>query len=46
MASMRAGTIPTGGLCTHRMILQDVPGGFPELLDPERAVVKAMIEIP
>ena len=46
MASMRAGTIPTRALCTHRMNFQDVPGSFRELLDPGGGVVKALIEIP
>ena len=46
VASMRAGTIPSEALCTHRMTLQDVPDDFAGLLDPARAVVKAMIEIP
>lgn len=46
MASMRAGTIPTSALCTHRLTFQDAAGSFAKLLDPANGVVKALIEIP
>jgi threonine dehydrogenase-like Zn-dependent dehydrogenase len=41
---MRAGRIPDAALNTHRLKLADVPGGFKDLLDPARGVVKAIVE--
>ena len=43
--AMRAGRIPTDALATHRLSFEEVPARFPELLDPARGVVKALIEI-
>ncbi len=42
---MRGGLIPTGALVTHRVPLEDAPGGFPSWIKPETGVIKALIEI-
>jgi len=46
LAAMRDGRIPDAALRTHRLAFAEVPERFPELLDPARGVVKAMIELP
>jgi 2-desacetyl-2-hydroxyethyl bacteriochlorophyllide A dehydrogenase len=44
-AKLRAGTIPTKALNTHRAALADAPKAFPHWLQPSSGVVKALIEI-
>ena len=44
LTAMRAGLVPDAALNTHRLALADVPGGFKDLLDPARGVVKAIVE--
>jgi 2-desacetyl-2-hydroxyethyl bacteriochlorophyllide A dehydrogenase len=44
-AMLRAGTIPTKALNTHRATLADAPQAFPQWLLPSNGVVKALIEI-
>ena len=44
-AMLRAGTIPTQALNTHRATLEEAPKMFPHWLQPSSGVVKALIEI-
>ena len=44
--ALRAGSIPTEALATHRLSLDEVPSGFPGLLDPSAGVVKALVTVP
>ena len=44
--ALRSGSIPTEALATHRLTLNEVPSGFPALLDPAAGVVKALVTVP
>nr|WP_187633774.1 alcohol dehydrogenase catalytic domain-containing protein [Paraburkholderia podalyriae] len=41
--AMRAGKIPSAALNTHVVELADLPGEFPELLNPDAGVIKALV---
>lgn len=43
--AMRAGTVPTDALNTHRMPLSEAPDRFATLLDPQAGVVKAILHL-
>ena len=43
--AMRKGRVPTNALITHRVPLEEAPGGFPLWIKPEAGVIKALIEI-
>ncbi len=43
--AMREGRVPTESLITHRVALEEAPGGFPLWIKPEAGVIKALIEI-
>ncbi len=43
--AMRGGLVPTEALVTHRVALEEAPGGFPIWIKPETGVIKALIEI-
>jgi len=44
LAAMRAGDVPVDALATHRLQLADLPRDFAGLLDPDRHVIKAIVE--
>ncbi|HEX5785868.1 MAG TPA: zinc-binding alcohol dehydrogenase family protein [Burkholderiaceae bacterium] len=44
MAAMRRGDVPDQALATHRLQLAELPTAFERLLDPQQAVIKAIVE--
>jgi 2-desacetyl-2-hydroxyethyl bacteriochlorophyllide A dehydrogenase len=44
MAAMRRGDVPDQALATHRLQLAELPTEFERLLDPQQAVIKAIVE--
>jgi 2-desacetyl-2-hydroxyethyl bacteriochlorophyllide A dehydrogenase len=44
LAAMRAGTVPTAALNTHRAKLADLPAALPQWMEPEAGVIKALVE--
>ncbi len=45
LRAMREGQVPTAALATHRAALERAPERFPEWLEPETGVIKAILEI-
>lgn len=45
LAALRAGSIPTGKLNTHRATLSEAPGLFPTWIDPASGAIKVIVEI-
>lgn len=44
LAAMRAGTVPTAALNTHRARLADLPATLPGWMEPSAGVIKALVE--